>query len=73
MEIVKVNAADKTERLSDAIFEIRKASDDALMDTITTGDTGSIFVLLAEGDYYALELESPSGFPTGFPPGTIFP
>lgn len=62
VEIVKVNAADKTERLSDAIFEIRKASDDALMDTITTGDTGSIFVPLAEGDYYALELESPSGF-----------
>ena len=29
MEIVKVNAADKTERLPDAVFEIRKASDDA--------------------------------------------
>ena len=62
VEIVKVNAADKTERLSDAVFEIRKASDDALVDTVTTGDTGTVFAPLAEGDYYALELESPSGF-----------
>lgn len=62
VEIVKVNAADKTERLSDAVFEIRKASDDALVDTVTTGDTGTVFAALAEGDYYALEQESPSGF-----------
>ena len=62
VEIVKVNAADKTERLSDAVFEIRKASDDALVDTVITGDTGSVFAPLAEGDYYALEQESPSGF-----------
>ena len=62
VEIVKVNAADKTERLSDAVFEIRKASDDALVDTVTTGDTGTVFAPLAEGDYYALEQESPSGF-----------
>ena len=62
VELVKVNAADKTERLSDAVFEIRKASDDALVDTVTTGDTGTVFAPLAEGDYYALELESPPGF-----------
>ena len=62
VELVKVNAADKTERLPDAVFEIRKASDDALVDTVTTGDTGTVFAPLAEGDYYALELESPSGF-----------
>ena len=62
VEIVKVNAADKTERLPDAVFEIRRASDDALMDTVTTGDTGTVFAPLTEGDYYALELESPSGF-----------
>lgn len=62
VELVKVNAADKTERLPDAVFEIRKASDDALVDTVTTGDTGTVFAPLAEGDYYALEQESPSGF-----------
>ena len=62
VEIVKVNASDKTERLPDAVFEIRRASDDALVDTVTTGDTGTVFAPLAEGDYYALELESPSGF-----------
>ena len=62
VEIVKVNAADKTERLPDAVFEIRRASDDALVDTVTTGDTGTVFAPLGEGDYYALEQESPSGF-----------
>lgn len=62
VEIVKVNAADKTERLPGAAFEIRKASDDALVDTVTTGDTGTVFAPLTEGDYYALEQESPSGF-----------
>ena len=62
VELVKVNAADKTERLPDAVFEIHKASDDALVDTVTTGDTGTVFAPLAEGDYYALEQESPSGF-----------
>ena len=62
VEIVKVNASDKTKRLPDAVFEIRRASDDALVDTVTTGDTGTVFAPLAEGDYYALELESPSGF-----------
>ena len=62
VELVKVNAADKTERLSDAVFEIRRASDDALVDTVTTGDTGTVFAPLTEGDYYALEQESPSGF-----------
>ena len=62
VEIVKVNAADTTERLPEAVFEIRRASDDALVNTVTTGDTGAVFAPLAEGDYYALELESPSGF-----------
>ncbi|WP_243416686.1 MSCRAMM family protein [Oscillibacter valericigenes] len=62
VEIVKVSAADKTERLPEAVFEIRKASDDALVDTVTTGDTGAVFAPLSEGDYYALEQESPSGF-----------
>ena len=62
VEIVKVNAADKTERLPDAVFEIRRASDDALVDTVTTGDTGTVFAPLDEGNYYALEQESPSGF-----------
>ena len=62
VEIVKVNASGKTKRLPDAVFEIRRASDDALVDTVTTGDTGTVFAPLAEGDYYALELESPSGF-----------
>ena len=53
VEIVKVSAADKTQRLPDAVFEIRRASDDALVDTVTTGDTGTVFAPLDEGDYGA--------------------
>ena len=34
-----------------------RASDDALVDTVTTGDTGTVFAPLTEGDYYALEQE----------------
>ena len=51
VELVKVSAADKTQRLPDAVFEIRRASDDALVDTVTTGDTGTVFAPLDEGDY----------------------
>ena len=62
VELVKVNAADKTERLSDAVFEIRKASDDALVDTVTTGDTGTVFAprgrLLCSGTGKPLRIQA---------------
>ncbi|WP_287827254.1 SpaA isopeptide-forming pilin-related protein [Oscillibacter sp.] len=62
VEIIKVNEADKSERLANVTFEIRRVSDDALVDTVTTGKTGSVFVTLEDGSYYALETESAEGF-----------
>lgn len=62
VEIIKVNEADKTERIPNTTFEIRRVSDDALMDTVTTGSTGSVFVTLEDDSYYAVETESADGF-----------
>jgi len=62
VEIIKVNSADKTKRIPNTIFEIRRVSDDALVDTVTTGKTGSVFVTLEDDSYYAVETESAEGF-----------
>ena len=62
VEIIKVSSADKTQRLPGVSFEIRRVSDDALVDTVTTGATGSVFVTLEDGNYYAVETESAEGF-----------
>ena len=62
VEVIKVSSADKTERIPDTTFEIRRVSDDALVDTVTTGSSGSIFVTLEDGNYYAVETESAQGF-----------
>jgi len=62
VEIIKVSSADKTERIPDTTFEIRRVSDDALVDTVTTGSSGSVFVTLEDGNYYAVETESAQGF-----------
>ena len=43
-------------------FEIRRVSDDALVDTVTTGKSGSVFVTLEDNSYYAVETESADGF-----------
>jgi len=62
VEIIKVNEADKSERLANVAFEIRRVSDDALVDTVTTGKTGSVFVTLEDNSYYAVETEAADGF-----------
>ncbi len=62
VELIKVNAADKTERIPNTTFEIRKTSDDALVDTITTGKDGRVYLPLEAGDYYAVETDCPSSF-----------
>ena len=62
VELIKVNEADKTEKIPNTTFEIRRVSDDALVDTVTTGKTGSVFVTLEDGSYYAVETESAEGF-----------
>ena len=62
VELIKVSAADKTERIPNTTFEIRRVSDDALVDTVTTGRSGSVFVTLEDNNYYAVEIESAEGF-----------
>lgn len=62
VEFTKVNAADKTERIPNTTFEIRKAGDDALVDTVTTGRDGKVYLPLAAGDYYAVETDCPREF-----------
>ena len=61
VEIIKVDEADKTERLANATFEIRKM-DDALVDTVTTDKYGRVFLPLEDGAYYAVEIEAPEGY-----------
>jgi len=61
VELIKVDAADKSRRLSGAVFEIRKMND-ALVDTVTTGKNGRVYADLDAGSYYALEVEAPKGY-----------
>ena len=61
VELIKVDAADKSKRLSGAVFEIRKMND-ALVDTVTTGKNGRVYVDLDAGSYYAIEVEAPKGY-----------
>ena len=62
VKLIKVSEADKTERIPNTTFEIRRVSDDALVDTVTTGESGSVFVTLEDNNYYAVEIESAEGF-----------
>ena len=61
VELIKVSEADKTVRLADATFEIRKM-DDALVDTVTTDKYGRVFLSLEDGAYYAVEIEAPEDY-----------
>ena len=61
LELVKVNADKKSERIPDTIFEIRRM-DDGLIDTVATDSNGRAFVPLENGSYYAVETKSADGF-----------
>lgn len=62
VELIKVSSADKTERTPNTTFDIRRVSDDALVDTVTTGRSGKVYLPLESGDYYAVETEAADGF-----------
>ena len=62
VEFLKVSEADKTERIPNTTFEIRRVSNDALINTVTTGRDGKVYLPLESGDYYAVETESAEGF-----------
>lgn len=61
VEIIKVNADKKTERIPNVKLEIRRA-DDCLVDTVTTDKNGRAFLSLEDGHYYAVEIKSADGF-----------
>ena len=62
VELIKVNAAKPSERIPNTTFEIRKAGDDALVDTVTTDRNGRVFCSLEDNAYYAVEIEAAQGF-----------
>lgn len=62
LELIKVNASDRSERIPNATFEIRKASDGGLVETITTGKNGRVHTTLDSGTYYATEVDCPKDF-----------
>ncbi|MCM1149480.1 MAG: SpaA isopeptide-forming pilin-related protein [Butyricicoccus sp.] len=61
VEIIKVNEDDKSQRIPDTVFEIRKM-DGGLVDTVTTDENGRVYTELDAGDYYAVELKAAEGF-----------
>ena len=62
VELIKVNAVDKTQRIPNTTFEIRRVSDGGLVDTVTTGPDGRVYVPLASDSYYAVETEAGKGY-----------
>ena len=61
LELIKVSESDKSQRIKGVTFEIREM-DGGLVDTITTGDNGRVFLSMDAGDYYAVEIEAAEGF-----------
>ena len=61
VEIIKVNADKKTERIPNVTFEIRKVNDE-LVDTVTTDKNGRVYCALQDGAYYAVEIKTADGF-----------
>ena len=61
VEIIKVDEKDRTKRLANVTFEIRKM-DDALVDTVATGADGRVQLDLPSGDYYAVETHAAEGY-----------
>ena len=62
VELIKVNAADETQRIPNTTFEIRRVSDGGLVESVTTGTDGHVYVPLASGSYYAVETKAGKGF-----------
>ena len=61
LELLKVDAADKSKRLAGATFEIRRM-DQGVVTTITTDKNGRATAKLDPGDYYAVEVEAPEHY-----------
>ena len=53
---------DRSVRIPNVTFEIRRASDGGLVDTVTTGKDGRVFVTLEAGSFYAVETDCPKEY-----------
>jgi len=62
LELTKVREDDTSVRIPNVTYEIRRAGDDALVDTIVTDSNGRAFLELEDGNYYALEIDCPEAF-----------
>lgn len=61
VEIIKVNEDNRSERIPNTTFEVRRM-DDGLVDTITTNKSGRAYLSLENGSYYAVEVRAGEGF-----------
>ena len=61
-ELIKVVEGNEEKRISNVTFEIRRADDGGLVDTITTGSDGRVSLQLNAANYYAVETECPKEF-----------
>ena len=62
VEIIKVNEAGPSERIPNVTFELRRVSNDELIDTVTTGRDGRVYVPLEADSYYLVETDCPQDF-----------
>ena len=61
LELIKVSASDKSQRIPGVTFEIRRM-DGGLVDTVTTDSNGRVHLDLDAGNYYAVEIEAAQGY-----------
>ena len=61
VELIKVNEANRSQRIANTTFEIRKM-DGALVATVTTDKNGRAYASLDAGSYYAVEIVAGDGF-----------
>ena len=61
LELIKVDAANKSTRIPGTTFEVRRM-DGGLAATITTGQNGRVYRHLDAGDYYLVEIEAAQGY-----------
>ena len=61
-ELIKSVEGNESKRIPNVTFEIRRASDGGLVDTITTGSDGRATLQLDAGNYYAVETKCPAEF-----------
>ena len=61
LELIKVSAADHSQRLANVTFEVRRL-DGGLVTTATTDKNGRFYVPLEDGGYYAVETQAAKSF-----------